>query len=149
MGKRGEAWVALQLVIFALILLAPRVSQYPFPDWLRGLGLVFLLAGGMVGTMGVLSLGPSLSAFPKPKEGASLVTSGIYQFVRHPIYSGLILGSFGWALLTDSLLGVPLAFILLIFFDLKSRREERWLAETYPGYLGYARRVHKLIPWLY
>ena len=41
------------------------------------------------------------------------------------------------------------AMLLLLFFDLKSRREEQWLRERYPGYDSYQRRVRKLIPWLY
>jgi protein-S-isoprenylcysteine O-methyltransferase Ste14 len=38
---------------------------------------------------------------------------------------------------------------LLVFFDLKARREERWLEEAYPGYGDYRRRVRKLVPFLY
>jgi protein-S-isoprenylcysteine O-methyltransferase Ste14 len=69
--------------------------------------------------------------------------------VRHPIYTGLILGTLGWSLWRSSLLGVGLAVLLLVFFDLKSRREERWLTEAYPGYPEYRRRVRKLIPFAY
>jgi len=38
---------------------------------------------------------------------------------------------------------------LFIFFDLKSRREERWLREAYPEYGDYQKRVKKLVPWVY
>jgi protein-S-isoprenylcysteine O-methyltransferase Ste14 len=48
-----------------------------------------------------------------------------------------------------NLLGVGLAAVLFIFFDLKSRREERWLMEAYPGYAKYRQRVRKLIPFVY
>jgi protein-S-isoprenylcysteine O-methyltransferase Ste14 len=41
------------------------------------------------------------------------------------------------------------AAALFFFFDLKSRQEERWLAEAYAGYQDYQRRVRKLIPWIY
>lgn len=108
-----------------------------------------MLAGGSLGTLGVLSLGRNLSPFPKPIEGGRLVVGGAYALVRHPIYSGLIIGSLGWSLLTDTLLGVGLALLLFVFFDLKSRREERWLAETYPQYPDYKKRVRKLIPFVY
>ena len=77
------------------------------------------------------------------------MSNGVYGFVRHPIYSGLIFGSLGWSLLTDTLLGVGLAIGLFLFFDLKSRREERWLTETYPDYPAYQKRVKKLVPFLY
>ena len=42
-----------------------------------------------------------------------------------------------------------LAAVLLGFFDLKSRREELWLADRYPGYAAYRGRTRRLIPGLY
>ncbi len=77
------------------------------------------------------------------------MTEGPYAFVRHPIYGALILGTLGWSLMRGNLLGVLLAVILLVFFDFKSRREERWLVEAYGEYEAYRRRVRKLIPWIY
>ena len=41
------------------------------------------------------------------------------------------------------------AGVLLAFFDVKSRREERWLTEKFPDYAAYRTRVHKLIPFVY
>jgi protein-S-isoprenylcysteine O-methyltransferase Ste14 len=149
MGKRGEGWFLIQMALFALILLASRIGLWVFPTWLRGLGGVFLAVGGALGTLGLLALGRNLSPFPKPIEGGALVTTGVYGIVRHPIYAGLILGTLGWGLLMSSVLGVALAGVLFLFFDRKSRREEAWLQEAYPGYGEYRMRVKKLIPWLY
>ncbi len=149
MGKRGEGWFVLQMVLFAVILLAPRVLPVSLPTWVRGLGLVFLGVGGLLGTWGMVALGRNLTPFPKPIEGGSLVTVGPYRFVRHPIYAGLIFGTLGWALFRSNLLGIVLAVALFAFFDLKSRREERWLAESYADYAEYRRQVRKLIPFLY
>jgi protein-S-isoprenylcysteine O-methyltransferase Ste14 len=149
MGKRGEGWFILQLVLFAVILLAPRIPELLFPLWLRIAGLAILALGGVFGTGGVLALGSNLTPFPKPIEGGTLVTSGVYGVVRHPIYTGLILGTLGWGIFRSSLLGIGLAIVLFIFFDLKSRREEVWLAEAYPGYGDYRKRVKKLVPWVY
>jgi protein-S-isoprenylcysteine O-methyltransferase Ste14 len=149
MGRRGEGWFALQMVLFAVILFAPRVPPLEFPLWLRLLGLVILAVGGVFGTGGGLALGSNLTPFPKPIEGGTLVTSGVYGLVRHPIYTGLILGTLGWAIFRSNLLGVGLAVALFLFFDLKSRREERWLAEAYPGYEDYRKKVKKLVPYIY
>lgn len=149
MGKRGEGWVILQIILFAIILLAPRIPDVTLPIWLRAAGALFLAAGGVFGTWGVLALGRNLAAVPKPIEGGRLVTTGPYAYVRHPIYTGIILGTLGWSLLRSNLLGVALALAALLFFDLKSRQEEKWLAEAYPGYPDYQRRVRKLIPWVY
>jgi len=149
MGKRGEGWFLLQLVFFALILFAPDIVPLSLPLWLRLLGLAIIAVGGVFGTGGVLALGRNLTPFPKPIAGGQLVTSGVYGWVRHPIYTGLILGTLGWSLWRANLIGIGLAFALFVFFDLKSRREERWLMEAYPGYTEYRRRVRKLIPFVY
>ena len=69
--------------------------------------------------------------------------------MRHPIYAGLIIGALGWSLLTNSLLALGLAVVLLIFFDIKSRREERQLLARFPAYADYRRRVRKFFPYLY
>ncbi len=150
MGKRGEGWVLLQLILFLLIAAAPlMVKPYPSRPWLRVLGAAVLLAGAGLAMLGLRALGPSVSVFPKPADNGQLVTTGLYGIVRHPIYAGLIIGAIGWALLTDTLLGLALAILLFLFFDVKSRREERWLRQKYPGYGAYQARVRKLIPWLY
>ena len=65
------------------------------------------------------------------------------------MYSGGVLLSLGWALFVGSWLTVGYAAILFVFVDIKSRLEERWLAEKFPGYAEYRRRVRKLVPFLY
>ncbi len=149
MGKRGEGWFLLQMVLFAIIFFTPAIAPFRFPIELRVLGGVILLSGGGLGTAGLLSLGSNLSPFPKPIENGRLVTDGAYRVVRHPIYAGLILGTLGWSLLMATLLGIGFAILLFIFFDLKSRREEMWLTQKYPGYADYQRQVRKLIPGVY
>lgn len=149
MGKRGEGWFILQLVLFAIIFFALAVAPFEFPVELRVFGILILGIGGMLGTLGLISLGTNLSPFPKPIANGQLITHGAYRCVRHPIYAGLILGTVGWSLFIGTLLGLGLAVILFIFFDFKSRREEVWLMQKYPAYADYQRRVRKLIPWVY
>ena len=154
-GSRGEWYVVIQFVLFGLVLLGPRSlpswpawpAPYTWLDWLGG-GALGLLGGALVIT-GVLCLGSSLTAVPYPKDEATQVEGGPYQIVRHPIYSGLILAALGWSLIVQGWLTVGYALILFIFFDIKSRREERWLTQKYAGYEAYRRRVHKLIPFVY
>ena len=98
---------------------------------------------------GVLDLRENLTVFPKPLPGASLVDCGAYSLVRHPIYGGLILGAAGWGLLTASPLALLLALGLAVFFDLKSRREEVWLAEQFADYGTYRSRTRRMLPWIY
>jgi len=153
-GARGEWYFVAQLVLFALILLAPLAPGQPaWPSAVslaaRGLGLLLGLAGFALAAAGLVGLGRNLSPLPHPKEDAVLVEGGVFGLVRHPIYGGLIIGALAWGLLTNSLLALALAVVLLLFFEVKSRREERQLLARFPGYAGYRRRVRKFFPFVY
>jgi protein-S-isoprenylcysteine O-methyltransferase Ste14 len=149
LGKRGEGWFAIQLAIFAIILLVPDLDGVEFPLWVRGLGGLLMAAAGLGGMAGILSLGSNLTPFPRPVPQGHLITHGVYGIVRHPIYSAIILAALGFGLLTGHWIRIGLAGVLLLFFDLKTRREERWLAQAYPEYAEYRQRVKKLIPGIY
>jgi protein-S-isoprenylcysteine O-methyltransferase Ste14 len=86
---------------------------------------------------------------PYPKDGADLVETGPFGLVRHPIYSGLLMAGFGWALFVQGWLTLVYAAVLFVVLDVKARREERWLVEKFPAYAVYQRRVRRLIPFVY
>ena len=152
LGPRGEGWVALQGLIFLAIfgagLLAPAWSGEVRLVSAAG-GVILVGTGGLLALRGVLDLGDSLTAVPRPRDRGHLVEHGAYAMVRHPIYTGLILGAIGWGLAMASPLAIVCGLLLGIFFDLKSRREEAWLADRYAAYPDYRRRTRKLIPWIY
>jgi protein-S-isoprenylcysteine O-methyltransferase Ste14 len=152
LGPRGEGWFAAQLVIFAAIALAGAAG----PAWSGAarvvsaiVGLLLIGAGSMLALLGALYLGSNLTPFPAPRRDGHLVDGGVYRLVRHPIYGGLILGALGWGLATASPLAILGAIGLAIFFDVKSRLEEHWLAARYPGYEEYQSRTLKFVPWIY
>lgn len=68
--------------------------------------------------------------------------------MRHPIYGGIILGGFGWALLTASPAALAVAAALIPFFWLKSSIEERWLEQRFDGYDAYRGRTRRFIAGL-
>jgi protein-S-isoprenylcysteine O-methyltransferase Ste14 len=103
----------------------------------------------LLATRGWVDLGGNLTPFPRPRADAGLVDTGAYRLVRHPIYGGLILGALGWGLATASPAALAGTVVLAVFFDLKSRREEAWLAAQFKGYAAYRSRTRRLIPWLY
>ncbi len=105
--------------------------------------------GSLLFISGILRLGANLSALPYPKAESTLIETGPYRIVRHPMYSGAIFIAFGWALVVHSWLGIGTALVIFLFFDLKSRREEGWLKEKFPGYAAYQQRVRKLVPLIY
>ncbi|CAN5623182.1 hypothetical protein BH20CHL7_BH20CHL7_00470 [soil metagenome] len=152
LGPRGEGWVVLQVLLLISIAAA---GWWSGPDWsgaLRVAGIVagiLGIAGGLIlGARGVLDLGASLTPVPHPRDGAELVEHGVYALARHPIYGGIILAAFGWALLRGSAAALIVAAGLVVFFTLKSAREELWLRQRFAGYAAYRTRTRRFIPWI-
>lgn len=152
LGPHGEGWFLLQLLIFGAIA-ASGAAGPAWGGWPREAGLVcgagLLCCGSILSLRGVVDLRENLTPFPRPLLGARLVESGAYRLARHPIYGGLILGALGWGLFTASPLALLGTVALVGFFDLKSRREEVWLAEQFEGYGSYRSGTRRLLPWLY
>lgn len=152
-SERGGWWVAMQFVLFALIVATPTWIV-PVPAAAPGesffvAGVLAMAAGMLVSVMGGLTLGKSLTPYPRPLAKSALRTTGIYAWARHPIYSGIILTALGWAICWQSLATLVWVPVLLLFFDRKAVREEIWLVKKFSGYAAYRRRVKKLIPGIY
>lgn len=147
-GARGEWFFVVQVVLMALVFFGPRGS-IPSPRAWRVFGDVLMVAGCALLVVGGLSLGRALTPLPFPKDGTKLRQTGLYSLVRHPMYSGGILLAFGWALHVAGWLTLGYAAALFVLLDLKSRREETWLAGRFPEYAAYRQRVRKLIPFVY
>ena len=79
-----------------------------------------------------------------------VVSSGPYAFVRHPMYSGIMLFFFGVPLLLGSWWGVAIAPVFAVLFAIRARIEERALVEGLPDYADYVARVrYRLVPGLW
>ena len=112
-------------------------------------GVAIYLAGAILGVLAVRDLGRNRSSHPKPLPGSGHVQTGTYSLVRHPLYTSLILLTFGWSTAWNSFPGMLAAAALGILLDQKARLEERYLRERFPGYREYAVRVKRFLPWLY
>lgn len=149
---RGGIWVLAQVPVMLLAFIISLwfgtghfVPRHP----LSMAGAVATALGVLLAIWGLASLGDALTPFPKPLNGAALHRQGAYRLMRHPIYTGVMLASLGWALWWLSLIGVLYALALAIFFDRKAAYEEIWLRQKYDKYADYARVVKKFIPGVY
>ena len=154
-GSRGEWYLVVQAGLFSLLVFGPRTCQ-GMPVWGSAFlrigyvtGGTLFVAGVLLALTGAVNLGKNLTPLPMPKENATLVVTGAYGLVRHPIYSGITFMAFGWGAWMHSWLTIGYALLLFIFFDIKSRREEQFLADKLPGYVDYKKSVRKLIPYIY
>ncbi|HZC94843.1 MAG TPA: isoprenylcysteine carboxylmethyltransferase family protein [Bradyrhizobium sp.] len=79
-----------------------------------------------------------------------VVSTGPYAFVRHPMYSGIMLFFVGVPLLLGSWWGVAIAPLFFVLFAVRTRIEERTLLADLPGYADYAARVrYRLLPGIW
>ena len=148
-GGRGGFWVAGQFLLLAATFVASALWRPSLPTWTRNAGVVLVLAAGLLGGAGVSALGRNLTPFPEPIAGGTLIRSGIYGLVRHPIYGAVALGAVGWALWSRSLVGFTIALVTVAFFYRKAGAEEARLIRAYPDYEEYRRSTRRrLIPWV-
>jgi protein-S-isoprenylcysteine O-methyltransferase Ste14 len=145
---RFAAWVLLgvQLALLAAIFLLPSGHAWTAPRWLRLAARVIELAGLVVLGLGLLNLGRSATPLPTPVEGGELRSTGLYRFVRHPIYSGVMALALGSAITSGSLEIAIAAMALVGWLVIKARWEERRLDARYPGYAAYAAQTPRFIP---
>jgi protein-S-isoprenylcysteine O-methyltransferase Ste14 len=150
--SKGIFWVVLQFLLlgagagFCSWVKGPGVFSNP---WGTALGWAAFAVGGAFLGAGALRLGKALTPLPAPVEGASLRTDGVYGWVRHPIYCGVILLCVGAAVWSGPIFALAFPAVMTIFFDLKARREEAWLEALHPEYQAYRQRVRRLLPGIY
>ena len=150
--SRGELYVLAQAILLIALFFGPKdLLGLPTKvnQTLWWIGQILFYLGIAIAIWAAILLGPNLTPLPKPKQNGELIRTGLYRFVRHPIYFGVILVCFGWAGIEQTLYTLVLAIILLIFFDLKSRQEEIWLTEKFSEYDVYKQNTKKLIPFIY
>lgn len=96
----------------------------------------------------VLWIVRSLSAFPEPLTGSKLVTTGPFEYIRHPIYSGLLLLVLISIINYISLFRFAVFIVFIIDLLFKVHLEEEYLEKRFEEYKGYQHRTKKLIPFL-
>ncbi|MFH1115963.1 MAG: methyltransferase [Pseudomonadota bacterium] len=114
------------------------------------------IAGGAVGLLGLAialmsyrALGRNFRVYAAPRRSGTLVTSGIYSLIRHPMYTGVIMMFLGYLLFFGSMFSVPLWLTFTLLYLIKSVKEERILADRFPEYDQYRKQTWKFVPYLY
>lgn len=141
------------LVSFQFVLFGCYTIDF---DWSLGfslffklIGLSFAIIGLVISLLAVSQLNKNLSPFPTPKKNAVLLENGLYKFVRHPIYSGLLLLFYGYGIYVDSIYKLLISSLLLVLFYFKTYYEERLLEKKFSVYSKYKQKVNRFFPKIY
>jgi protein-S-isoprenylcysteine O-methyltransferase Ste14 len=132
------------LLLLVVVLLAVRFRRESCP--------VTVIPGGILLSIGTGVAGSDCAwqeyyAVPQAVgKGTAGPARDIFSLIRHPIYTGVMFASLGWAPVWQSWPALLMALGLIPFFDAKSRREEKWLREKFCDYGQYEKCVKRFIP---
>ena len=138
----------LVVLQFAFLLLCcyPQGWRNTGPAWF----LILCGAGAVLGIIVLCYNRPrNFSVYPEVRVDADLITDGPYRYIRHPMYSALIMMMLGIAGYNGSWLNYVAAAGVVAVVSVKAWREEKLLAQAFPDYAIYAAPLKRFIPGVY
>jgi protein-S-isoprenylcysteine O-methyltransferase Ste14 len=146
--KGGKVAFLLFLIVQTLFLNLFPITENDVP--LRVVGEIVYGIGLGTAILGRIQLGRNWANLEDYQvlSGQSLVQTGLYKYIRHPIYIGDVLLIAGLELALNSWL-VLLAFPLLLVVFKQAVAEEKILHGAFPGYLVYQKKTKMFIPYLF
>lgn len=151
-GRHAGAGARVAVVVLILLLLRTNVLQgrtgVVDNPLLQGIGVGVFVLGLAVAVWARQYLGRNWGTPMSEKVNPELVTTGPYRFVRHPIYSGLILAMIGTAL-AIGIYWLVAGALVAAYFVYSANVEERTMTRLFPAtYPAYRRSTKMLIPFL-
>ena len=139
-------WV-LCVRLFSPVLMFERII--PDTAFFILTGLLITCAGLGFAVLARVHLGKFWSGRPSIRIDHKIIRTGPYRIVRHPIYTGMLIGMTGTAIAVGYFWVICTIFLLLVVFILKIRLEEKFLEEEFgEEYIRYKQEVKALIPFL-
>lgn len=134
--------IILVLIVFINSSIGPKITPLPV------LGNSLQMIGWFGIILSAYNIRGVLTAEPLPKENGKLTTDGLYKYVRHPMYTSVILLVTGISISSGSLIKYALVIGLTLLFHFKTNYEERYLSKQYPEYKEYSKKTSKFIPFI-
>jgi protein-S-isoprenylcysteine O-methyltransferase Ste14 len=135
--------VTIQFILLTIFYIPFFSNVFQTPLIIKYVGAIVSILGFLIILIAILQLSKNLTPFPTPKENGVLINTGLYKYVRHPIYSGIFMAAIGIAFYTGSYWQLLISFILLILFYYKSKYEESLLMEKYNEYENYKKGTRR------
>jgi protein-S-isoprenylcysteine O-methyltransferase Ste14 len=144
--KKDKVLVGIQIILFGLYLIPLKEFSVQLPLWISFMGLMIGLCGWIPVIMALIVLNENISPFPTPKESAVLVQHGIFKYVRHPIYTGILISCYGFGFYKANFIQISIATLLLLLFIYKARYEEMLLEKKFNNYSAYKKKTGMFLP---
>ncbi|HEY6843988.1 MAG TPA: isoprenylcysteine carboxylmethyltransferase family protein [Thermoanaerobaculia bacterium] len=139
--RKSNLYAAAQTIL--IIVFAAVFFFAPGPRLFAPLiaGYVISLAGLLIIAAGFASLRGVVQIQPEPRADGHLVTSGVYRWLRHPMYTGIVLVIAGLFLRVPAVFVAIAGVVIIVFLFVKSRFEEQLLSARYVDYAAYRKRA--------
>jgi len=151
--KKNDNSFFLMVLPFYLSVYLPPAEYVLFrPTLHKGtllLGFLLLIVGILVRMVALLQLGHNFSTAIVIEENSRLITSGVYRFVRHPLYLAVLLIAISGSIIFSCLITWIFVAVTLYGVLLRIQKEEQTLLEHYPEYARYKKQTWKLVPFIY
>ena len=150
-GTKRMGYQMLGLLLVALQIGLIAAIAWPLGVWTWSWAAAGVtLAGAALGAWTLWFNRPgNFDIRPQVKPSAKLILTGPYRYLRHPMYSTVLLGSAGLVLFHPAAwLWLALAALFAVLFA-KAMLEERSLGPKFPEYANYAQRVRRFVPYLF
>lgn len=138
--------VIVQVLLIGIYLFMPGAFADFLIDAMRFIGAAPMVIGGILIIWALIQLKDNLRILPTPGASTRLITRGIFKYIRHPIYAGIILLAFGYAIYHSSFHHLLMALAIFIFFDIKATYEEKRMMRRFHEYWDYKVRTGKFFP---
>ncbi|MGM0541998.1 MAG: methyltransferase family protein [Pseudomonadota bacterium] len=139
--------LSFSLVTVQFSLIALLIWVLPWSAWqILPLQLLAIFLG--LWALKTMHLG-NFNIVPDPRVGIKLVTTGPYQYIRHPMYLSILLFFFPWVMLYPTIISLFALGLLILTLIIKLHYEESLLAERLADYTIYQSQTKKLIPFVY
>lgn len=145
-SKKDWFYVGMQFLLFAAYVFEIPGLTLDVPSSADPVNMVLAIVGFLIIFTAMVQLKKNLSPFPTPKKDADLVTSGLFEYVRHPIYTGILMVAFFLALYFHSGYKMFIFLLLVLLFYYKSEYEEEKLKNRHPGYDKYRAETGRFFP---
>lgn len=145
---KDAIFVGLQLLLCIAFVIEVDLGVLPFdlPGFYTG---ALLGVGLSLFILSLAKLGRQLSPFPTPKPQSELVSDGIFKYIRHPIYTSIVVSMLAWSLSEQSIYQTFISLLILLLFYFKSIYEEEQLQKKFPEYTFYMSKTGRFLPKIF